>query len=103
MEETEEISKLNDEDVNEAALKLDLSNLGANISISLKSDVLGPAPKSDQIILAFTLNSLTTTYASILQCSAILASSIIFSGLSSPCSTLGGILPHLPPQFNPYH
>ena len=92
-------------EVNEAALTSDLSNLGANISISLKSDVLGPEPSSDQLSLAlfhahayFSYNA--ATYASILQCSAIPAVSILSSGLSASLSTLGSLLPNLPAHYS---
>ncbi|KAE9394497.1 hypothetical protein BT96DRAFT_998499 [Gymnopus androsaceus JB14] len=78
-----EFDELNDEDevliaveVNKAALKSDLSNLGANISISLKSNVLGPVPSSDQI----SWRSFTPT-------------------LISLTTQRRGLLPHLPPQF----
>ncbi|KAE9384293.1 hypothetical protein BT96DRAFT_842476 [Gymnopus androsaceus JB14] len=100
-------------EVDGANLKSDLSNLRASISLSLKSDSLGPGPDSEKLNLAFIhayayFSCDSSTYTSLLQCSAIPALvnqnnyslDNITSFSNSSSASLGSILPNLPDSFH---
>ncbi|KAE9383320.1 hypothetical protein BT96DRAFT_844147, partial [Gymnopus androsaceus JB14] len=100
-------------EVDGANLKSDLSNLRASISLSLKSESLGPAPDSDKLNLAFIhayayFSCDSSTYSSLLQCSAIpgfdIPNNHSFEYINS-CSnaasvSLGSVLPNWPESIH---